>query len=130
VRGDANGLRLHPSRVIVRNLLRAVDLLPGLNKVGGACCCFSVRRRGLGDFTAETIVVRTNEVTSPDVSRLETPKHNSLAEDRPLAARLRSEVPAAAVYISPVDRRPLRIRDHMSGTRVQACHRLRRSDQR
>ncbi len=35
---DGNGLRLQASQVVVRNLLRAVDLLPGLYLIGGACC--------------------------------------------------------------------------------------------
>src|ERR1051325_11711522 len=42
---DAQGLRLEPSQVIVRNLMRFIDALPAFYLVGGAACVLSRRRQ-------------------------------------------------------------------------------------
>ncbi len=97
---DANGLRLQPSQVIVRNLLRAVDLLPGLYLVGGVTCLLSSRRQRLGDLAGGTIVIRADEAIPPDVSQIVGRKYNSLAEHRHLAGRLRSKVPLPVAQTS------------------------------
>jgi len=89
---DARGLRLEPAQVIVRNLLRAIDLLPALYFVGGAACFFGRRRQRLGDLAAGTVVVRTPAVFAPDLNHVLAEKYNSLAESRHLAARLRQRV--------------------------------------
>lgn len=89
---DAHGLRLEPSQVIVRNLLRILDLLPALYLVGGAACVLSRHRQRLGDLAAGTVVIRTAAHPSPDLDLLLGGKFNSLAEARHLAARLRQKV--------------------------------------
>jgi uncharacterized RDD family membrane protein YckC len=89
---DARGLRLEPSQVIVRNLMRFIDFLPALYLVGGIACVFSRHRQRLGDLAAGTVVVRTPKVTRPDLDQLLGGKYNSLAESRHLAARLRQKV--------------------------------------
>jgi uncharacterized RDD family membrane protein YckC len=89
---DARGLRLEPSQVIVRNLMRAVDVLPLLYLVGGIACVFSTRRQRLGDVAAGTVVIRTEKLTRPDLNQILGAKYNSLAEQRHLAARLRQKV--------------------------------------
>ena len=38
---DAEGFRLRPSQIVIRNLLRVVDLLPAFYAVGGLCCALS-----------------------------------------------------------------------------------------
>jgi uncharacterized RDD family membrane protein YckC len=55
---DAQGLQLQFSQVVIRNLLRAVDGLPGAYLVGGIACLVSQRAQRLGDLAANTIVVR------------------------------------------------------------------------
>ncbi len=40
---DERGLRLQPSQVLIRNLVRFVDALPMFYAVGGAVCFFSKR---------------------------------------------------------------------------------------
>jgi uncharacterized RDD family membrane protein YckC len=89
---DARGLRLEPSQVIVRNLLRAADALPGLYLVGGVACLLSRHRQRLGDLAAGTVVIRTPTHAPPDLDTLLGGKYNSLAESRHLAARLRQKV--------------------------------------
>lgn len=97
---EASGLRLRPSQIIVRNLLRFVDLLPGLYLIGGVCCVVSNRRQRLGDIAAGTIVVRTPQLKEPDVDQVLGRKFNSLAEHRHLAARLRQKVPAKVAHLA------------------------------
>jgi uncharacterized RDD family membrane protein YckC len=89
---DAQGLRLEPSQVIVRNLLRLLDALPALYLVGGIACVFSRRRQRLGDLAAGTVVVRTPKIPRPDLDQVLGVKYNSLREHRHLAARLRQKV--------------------------------------
>ncbi len=96
---DANGLRLRPSQIAIRNLLRFVDVLPGLYFAGGVLCIWSARRQRLGDIAASTLVIRIPKLTEPDVNQILGRKFNSLAEIRHLAARLRQKVPAEVGHI-------------------------------
>jgi uncharacterized RDD family membrane protein YckC len=89
---DARGLRLEPSQVIVRNLLRVVDALPIAYLVGGVACVFSRYRQRVGDIAAGTVVVRTPKLSKPNLDQLLGGKYNSLAESRHLAARLRQKL--------------------------------------
>jgi uncharacterized RDD family membrane protein YckC len=97
---DARGLRLEPSQVVVRNLMRFIDLLPGLYLVGGVACVLNRHRQRLGDIAAGTVVVRTPELAQPDLGQLLGSKYNSLAEHRHLAARLRHRVTPGAARIA------------------------------
>src|SRR5580698_5978963 len=89
---DSQGLRLEPSQVIVRNLMRVLDTLPALYLVGGVACVFSRHRQRLGDLAAGTVVVRTPKIPRPDLDQVLGVKYNSLREHRHLAARLRQKV--------------------------------------
>src|SRR5579863_7108671 len=89
---DAAGLRLEPSQVIVRNLMRFVDGLPALYLLGGITCLVSRHRQRLGDLAAGTVVIRAPKLDRPDLDQLLGGKYNSLAEVRHLAARLRQRV--------------------------------------
>lgn len=89
---DSRGLRLEPSQVIVRNLLRFIDVLPFLYLVGGTACLLSRHRQRLGDIAAGTVVVRTPKAARPNLDQLLAGKYNSLAESRHLAARLRQKL--------------------------------------
>jgi uncharacterized RDD family membrane protein YckC len=89
---DAQGLRLQPSQVVIRNLMRFVDTLPALYAVGGIACLVGRRSQRLGDIAANTIVVRNPRVADPDLEQLLAGKYNSLREYPHLAARLRQRV--------------------------------------
>lgn len=104
---DEHALRLEFGQVVVRNLLRFVDLLPGLYLVGGTACVLSRRFQRLGDLAADTIVVRNQEVPQPNLEQLLGGKFNSLLEYRQLAARLRQRTSpqAAAVALEALLRR-------------------------
>jgi uncharacterized RDD family membrane protein YckC len=86
---DEQALRLEFSQVVVRNLLRFVDALPGLYLTGGIACVMTRRFQRLGDLAANTIVVRNREISQPNLEQLLGGKYNSLLEHRHLAARLR-----------------------------------------
>jgi len=89
---DSRGLRLEPAQVVVRNLMRFLDMLPLLYLVGGITCFLNRNRQRLGDIAAGTVVVRSLPVEAPDLDQLLGGKYNSLAEHRHLAARLRQKV--------------------------------------
>jgi uncharacterized RDD family membrane protein YckC len=89
---DEQGLRLQPSQIVVRNVLRAIDMLPAFYLVGGVACLISRRAQRLGDFAANTIVVRQPELLEPDIDQLMAGKFNSFREYPHLAARLRQRV--------------------------------------
>lgn len=91
---DAQGLRLQASQIVIRNLLRFVDLLPLLYLVGGVACLVSRRGQRLGDLAANTIVVRNPKISQPDLDQLLSGKYNSLREYAHLEARLRQRVSA------------------------------------
>jgi uncharacterized RDD family membrane protein YckC len=89
---DAEGMRLQLDQVVTRNLLRAIDMLPAFYFIGGVSCWFNARCQRLGDIAANTIVVRTPQVSEPDLDQLLTGKFNSLRQHPHLAARLRQRV--------------------------------------
>jgi uncharacterized RDD family membrane protein YckC len=106
---DAEGLRLHASQIVIRNLVRALDILPGLYLVGGLACLLSRRAQRLGDVAANTVVIRSPKITQPDLDQIMAGKFNSLREYPHLEARLRQRVsPAeAGVALQAVLRRDL-----------------------
>jgi uncharacterized RDD family membrane protein YckC len=97
---DAQGLRLQFSQVAIRNLLRFVDSLPLFYLVGGLACFFSRRAQRLGDFAANTIVIRTPQVAEPDLDQLLAGKYNSMRAYPHLEARLRQRVSPADAGIA------------------------------
>jgi uncharacterized RDD family membrane protein YckC len=89
---DAQGLRLRPWQVILRNLFRPLDLLPAFYLVGGIACLLSPKGQRLGDRVAGTIVVRNPDPGRPDLEKVLAGKFNSFLAYRHLAARLRQQV--------------------------------------
>lgn len=104
---DAEGLRLRPSQVILRNLLRAVDFLPLFYLVGGATCLLSPRGQRLGDIAARTVVVRVPTLPNPDLEPVLGTRFNSLRSHPHLAARLRQSIgpEEAAIALQALTRR-------------------------
>jgi len=86
---DAQGLRLQFHQILMRNLLRFADILPGFYLVGGVACLVSKRCQRLGDLAANTVVVHTPKYLEPDLDHLLAGKFNSLRQHPHLEARLR-----------------------------------------
>lgn len=89
---DAQGLKLQPSQIVLRNLFRAVDMLPGLYLVGGLACLLNRRGQRLGDLAANTVVVRIPQQAEPNLETVLSGKYNSLRAHPHLVARLRQRV--------------------------------------
>jgi len=97
---DAQGFRLKFSQVVIRNLLRGVDMLPMFYLVGGIACVLSRRAQRLGDFAANTVVVRIPRLAEPNLDPLAAGKYNSLRGFPHLEARLRQRTSAAEAGIA------------------------------
>ncbi len=97
---DARGLRLELSQVILRNLLRVVDMLPLVYLVGGVASFCSRNCQRLGDLAAGTIVSRERTAYPPNLDEIAPAKYNSLLAYPHLSARLRSLAKPAAVSIA------------------------------
>jgi len=107
---DVHGLRLKFSQVLIRNLLRAVDMQPlFFYLVGGLASLLNSRGQRLGDLVANTIVVRIPKLTEPNLDQLMADKFNSLRAWPHLEARLRQRVlPAeASLALQAIVRRDL-----------------------
>ncbi|WP_309385135.1 RDD family protein [Cerasicoccus frondis] len=90
---DAHGLKLHNDQIVLRNLLRFVDSLPGLYFLGGCVSVLNRRYQRLGDIAAGTVVVRQKPPRQPDLSSLPENKFNSLREHPHVEAVLRQRIP-------------------------------------
>ena len=97
---DARGLKLHVSQIVIRNVLRAVDMLPILYLVGGIACAVNRYSQRLGDIAANTVVVRRNPMVIPDAGVIVSERYNSMLAYTSLAARLRNRVRPEAVEIA------------------------------
>lgn len=86
---DADGLRLQFHQVVMRNLVRFVDMLPGFYLLGGMACLISRKAQRLGDLAAGTIVVHHRRLIEPDMEQLLGTKFNSLRTHAHLCARIR-----------------------------------------
>ncbi|WP_113959714.1 RDD family protein [Roseimicrobium gellanilyticum] len=89
---DEQGLKLRASQVVIRNLLRFVDMLPLFYALGGLVSLFNARAQRLGDLAAGTVVVRTVKTQPPDVAAVLAGKFNSFRECPHIEARLRQKV--------------------------------------
>jgi uncharacterized RDD family membrane protein YckC len=89
---DAEGMRLQFHQVVIRNLLRFVDSLPVLYFVGGVACMLNKKTQRLGDFAANTIIIRHPRMTEPNLDQILSGKFNSLRQYPHLEARLRQRV--------------------------------------
>ena len=89
---DARGLRLEAHQVLMRNLLRFVDMLPLVYLVGGPASLLSRHAQRLGDLAANTVVVHLARHIEPDLDQLLAGKFNSLRQHPHLEGRLRQRV--------------------------------------
>lgn len=89
---DLHGLRLQLSQVVIRNLLRSVDMLPAFYFLGGAVSVLAPKCQRLGDIAANTIVVRIPTPTPVITEDIVGRKYNSFRDYPHLEARLRQTV--------------------------------------
>lgn len=77
---SANGARLTPGDLLLRNLLRPIDSLPFTMVVGGTIAWIDPYRRRLGDLVAGTLVVREKQCELPQ-SMFDTGKRANVFRD-------------------------------------------------
>jgi len=87
---DAEGLRLTLPQLVIRNLMRAIDIFPCFYLTGGLTCLLTPRYQRLGDLAAQTVVVRTIKVGKPDISTILPDKYNSFKDYPYIASRLQN----------------------------------------
>jgi uncharacterized RDD family membrane protein YckC len=97
---DRDGLPMHVSQIVVRNLLRPVDMLPAFYLLGGMAAVSTRYGQRIGDLAANTVVVRTRQLEPPDWQKLLAGKFNSMLEHPHLAARLRQRVTPALAGVA------------------------------
>ena len=78
---DGRGLPIDVRQSLVRNVVRALDMLP-LGGLGMAVCLIDRHRRRLGDLVADTLVVEERQPPVPDQAVLNTWRQNSLDTPR------------------------------------------------
>jgi uncharacterized RDD family membrane protein YckC len=89
---DASGLKLQLSQIIIRNLLRPVDLLPACYLFGGAFAFWNRRGQRLGDLAANTVVVAIPVALTINTQSIKEAKYNSFRDYPHLESRLRQRV--------------------------------------
>jgi uncharacterized RDD family membrane protein YckC len=89
---DASGLKLQFSQIVIRNLLRPVDLLPAYYLLGGLCSFWNRKGQRLGDLAANTVVVSISSGYVLDTQSLKEAKYNSFRDYPHLESRLRQRV--------------------------------------
>ncbi len=89
---DERGLPLGLKQIIIRNLFRALDILPSMfYLIGGLACVFTKRCQRIGDIAAGTLVIRETKVDKPAINELLSASENSFASLPHLEARLRQK---------------------------------------
>jgi uncharacterized RDD family membrane protein YckC len=78
---DARGLPVGVRQSLVRNLIRALDMVP-MGGIGMAACLIDPQRRRLGDLAADTLVVEERQPPAPDLAALSARRQNSLDTPR------------------------------------------------
>jgi uncharacterized RDD family membrane protein YckC len=125
---DASGLPLSLPQAAARNLLRVIDLLPGLHLLGALVSLADRDGRRLGDLAARTVVVRNRPghahadprgITRPKLeARTDAPLGSARPYVHELARRLNSQERAALRALCEV-------RESLPfGERSQLCHAL------
>lgn len=86
---DERGLSLTPGQIVIRNLFRILDMLPGLYLLGGLSSVITIRCQRIGDIAAGTVVIREMAVRPPDLGEILEKTENSFASAPHIEARLR-----------------------------------------
>jgi uncharacterized RDD family membrane protein YckC len=89
---DSSGLRLTLSQIVVRNLLRVVDMLPAAYAIGGLCCLVTKHWQRLGDLAANTVVIHVQAGGLWSHEALSESIYNSIRQRPQLVARLRQSL--------------------------------------
>jgi uncharacterized RDD family membrane protein YckC len=87
---SSDGLAINFGQAALRNLLRVVDILPGLYLLGAASVLLDARARRFGDIAADTLVVRVQRAPLRTHTPHERSRYNSFADSDELAQAART----------------------------------------
>lgn len=87
------GFRIGFLQAVIRNLVRVVDILPGLYLVGGVSALLDGHRRRLGDLAAGTIVVRERRTAMPSAILPDSERAVGFGDDPTVAHAARRITP-------------------------------------
>ena len=90
---QARGVRITFMQAVIRNLVRVVDILPGLYFVGGVSAVLDRSGRRLGDLAAGTIVVRERRAPMPSAVVPPSERYNTFIDDPTVAHAARRITP-------------------------------------
>jgi uncharacterized RDD family membrane protein YckC len=89
---SARGTQLRFADVLIRNLMRPIDVLPFAMLLGGGICCIDRWHRRLGDMVADTIIIRDISKALPTAMATEKARVNTFAADAMIRARILTRV--------------------------------------
>lgn len=84
-----NGVRMSFVQAVIRNVVRIVDLMPGVYLVGGASALLDPHGRRLGDMLAGTIVIRERHAPAPSAVVPASERYNTFVDDPNVALAVR-----------------------------------------
>lgn len=90
---QARGVRITFMQAVIRNLVRVVDILPGLYFVGGVSAVLDRSGRRLGDLAAGTIVVRERRAPMPSAVVPPSERYNTFIDDPTISHAARRITP-------------------------------------
>ncbi len=98
-----SGRPINAYEAIGRNLLRAIDALPGMYGVGVICMMFNDQHRRLGDYVAGTVVIhdKRGQEAMPDLNTVALMPRTS-PYDSPLRSESTSSVDAAGSKLAQI----------------------------
>jgi hypothetical protein len=104
---DASGLRLQFHQVVVRNLIRTLDLFPVIGLIGALSMMCTRRLQRLGDLAAGTVVIRQRSGINAGGAEFVRGRYNSLLRHHLLCAQLRRKISPeiAAIALEAIRRR-------------------------
>jgi uncharacterized RDD family membrane protein YckC len=79
---DGRGLPLALGQSFIRNIVRALDVVPWAYAVGGSCALLDPHSRRLGDIVADTLVVEDARTSGYQGELSQAPRYNSLRAPR------------------------------------------------
>lgn len=92
---SARGGRLKFADVLIRNLMRPIDLLPFAMVLGGTVCVIDRWHRRLGDLAAETLIIRDATAALPQTIASEKSRVNSFQADAAIRNRILTRIDRA-----------------------------------
>lgn len=97
---DADGISLQFHQIVIRNLLRFVDMMPAFYAIGAITAVISKKYQRLGDIAAQTIVVKENFSSPLNTTNILKDKYNSLRKYPQLIGRLKQKVSIAEASLA------------------------------